>query len=43
MEFKVERVKDINSIDISHLVKESETEGYRFLTRLVNDYKDGIK
>jgi GNAT superfamily N-acetyltransferase len=41
MEYIVERVDDINLIDISELVKESEAEGYRFLTRLVNDYKDG--
>ena len=41
MESKVERVDDLNSIDISHLVQESELEGYRFLTRLVGDYKDG--
>ena len=41
MESKVERIDDLLSIDISHLVQESETEGYRFLTRLVNDYEDG--
>ena len=41
MENTIERVEDLNLIDISHLVKESETEGYRFLTRLVNDYGDG--
>ena len=41
MESKVERVDNLLSIDISHLVQESETEGYRFLTRLVNDYQDG--
>lgn len=41
MESKVERVDDLNSIDISHLVQESESEGYRFLTRLVGDYEDG--
>ena len=41
MESKVERVNDLNSIDISHLVQESESEGYRFLTRLVGDYEDG--
>ena len=41
METKVERIDDLLSIDITHLVQESETEGYRFLTRLVNDYEDG--
>jgi GNAT superfamily N-acetyltransferase len=41
MTFKVEQVKDLQAIEIEPLVKESETEGYRFLTRLVNDYQDG--
>lgn len=41
MENTIERVEDLNMIDISHLVKESEAEGYRFLTRLVNDYEEG--
>jgi len=41
MEPKVQRVNDLNSIDISHLVQESESEGYRFLSRLVGDYEDG--
>ena len=41
MELKVERVEDLNSVDISRLVGESEAEGYRFLTRLVSDYEDG--
>ena len=41
MEAKVERVDDLNALDISHLVQESEEEGYRFLTRLVNDYEEG--
>ena len=41
MELKVERVEDLNLVDISRLVGESEAEGYRFLTRLVSDYEDG--
>ncbi|MBE1554189.1 GNAT family N-acetyltransferase [Sporosarcina limicola] len=41
MKFSVEQVEDLNAIDISSLVKESEVEGYRFLSRLVDDYKDG--
>lgn len=41
MTFKVEQVKDLHAINIEPLVKESEVEGYRFLTRLVNDYQDG--
>ena len=41
MTFTVERVEDLQANTISHLVKESETEGYRFLSRLVNDFQDG--
>lgn len=41
MTFTVERVENLQANTISHLVKESETEGYRFLTRLVNDFQDG--
>lgn len=41
MAFTVEQVEDLTSINISQLVKESEAEGYRFLTRLVNDFQDG--
>lgn len=41
MKTKVERVDDLNLIDISRLINESEEEGYRFLSRLVKDYKDG--
>ncbi|NYF25366.1 GNAT family N-acetyltransferase [Sporosarcina sp. JAI121] len=41
MAYTVEQVEDLEEIDIAHLVKESEMEGYRFLTRLVNDYQDG--
>ena len=41
MAYTVKQVDNLGEIDIAHLVKESETEGYRFLTRLVNDYQDG--
>ncbi len=41
MESNVEKIDDLNTIDISHLVEESESEGYRFLTRLVEEYKNG--
>ena len=41
MEFSVEKVENLNALNIDGLVKESEVEGYRFLTRLVEDYKDG--
>ncbi len=41
MTFSVEKVEDLNALNIEGLVKESEEEGYRFLTRLVEEYKDG--
>ena len=41
MKNRVERVDDLNLVDISRLIKESEAEGYRFLSRLVDDYQDG--
>lgn len=41
MTFKVQRIEDLKKVDVSQLVAESEEEGYRFLTRLVNDYEDG--
>ena len=41
MTFKVQRIEDLKKVDVSQLVTESEEEGYRFLTRLVNDYEDG--
>ncbi|MCM3742617.1 GNAT family N-acetyltransferase [Sporosarcina luteola] len=41
MEYFIERVEDLNSLDITELVQESEKEGYRFVTRLVNEFEDG--
>lgn len=41
MAFKVQRIEDLKKVDVSRLVTESEEEGYRFLTRLVQDYEDG--
>ena len=41
MTFTVQRVKDLRTLDLTQLVNESEAEGYRFLSRLVNEYKDG--
>lgn len=40
-EFKVKQLKSLVNIDLTHLVKESKNEGFRFLERLVNDYKNG--
>lgn len=39
MDIKV--IEDLNKLNISKLVEESEAEGYRFLRRLVNQYADG--
>ncbi|MDW0115968.1 GNAT family N-acetyltransferase [Sporosarcina thermotolerans] len=41
MEYFVERVNDLNVLDIGQLVQESEKEGYRFVTRLVSEFQDG--
>ncbi|USK52554.1 GNAT family N-acetyltransferase [Bacillus sp. CMF12] len=40
-EFKVRQIRSLYSIDLTHLVKESKEEGFRFLARLVNDYENG--
>ncbi|MBX9974280.1 hypothetical protein [Cytobacillus firmus] len=39
--FKVKQLKSLFYIDLTHLVKESKEEGFRFLERLVNDYENG--
>ncbi|MDN4607867.1 GNAT family N-acetyltransferase [Sporosarcina highlanderae] len=41
MRYFVERVNDLNALDIGKLVQESEKEGYRFVTRLVSEFEDG--
>ncbi|MCH7320444.1 GNAT family N-acetyltransferase [Solibacillus sp. MA9] len=40
-EFKVKQIKNLFYVDLNQLVKESKEEGFRFLERLVNDYKKG--
>lgn len=40
-EFSVKQIKNLMSYDLSHLVIESRENGFRFLGRLVQDYKDG--
>ena len=40
-EFKVKQLKSLFYIDLTHFVKESKEEGFRFLERLVNDYENG--
>ncbi|MGE6256789.1 GNAT family N-acetyltransferase [Heyndrickxia sporothermodurans] len=39
--FEVRRIQNLLEMDISLLVKESKEEGFRFLGRLVDEYKDG--
>ncbi|WP_432355809.1 GNAT family N-acetyltransferase [Sporosarcina sp. A2] len=42
MTYVVEPVEDLMKLNIESLISESEEEGYRFLTRLAEDYKEGI-
>jgi len=39
--YEVKRIKNLMDEDIQFLVDESQKEGFRFLQKLVNDYKDG--
>lgn len=41
MGYIIERVTDLRELVIEELVQESEKEGYRFVTRLVNEFEDG--
>lgn len=41
LDFKIEKITNLTTIDISHLMMESKEDGYHFLERLVNDYKNG--
>jgi len=41
MIYKIERIQNLGELDVERMVKESEQGGYRFLTRLIEDYKDG--
>ncbi len=40
-EFEVKQIKNLLYVDLTCLVKESKEEGFRFLERLVKDYKNG--
>ncbi|TDB49541.1 hypothetical protein [Bacillus sp. CBEL-1] len=40
-QFELKRVKDLLSIDLTNLIIESEKEGFLFIERLINDYKNG--
>lgn len=41
MPMNIKVIDDLKQVDVTKLVEESEAEGYRFLRRLVNQYKDG--
>ncbi len=41
MAIEVRKISDLIQEDVSKLVQESEKEGYRFVSRLVSEYKDG--
>lgn len=39
--FRVQQVTNLIDVDLTHLVNESKKQGFRFLERLVDDYKNG--
>lgn len=39
--FKLRKINNLDTIDLNKLVNESKEDGSCFLTRLVNDYKNG--
>lgn len=41
MDYTVERLRELDEVDIEQLKVESEREGYRFVSRLVREYSDG--
>ncbi|WP_144510566.1 GNAT family N-acetyltransferase [Bacillus sp. FJAT-22090] len=41
MAIEVKKISDLKEVDVSKLIQESEKEGYRFVSRLVSEYKDG--
>lgn len=43
MTYEVKEISDLSKVSIDHLVKQSESEGYRFLTRLVEHFQDGTQ
>ncbi|KQU24336.1 GNAT family acetyltransferase [Bacillus sp. Leaf75] len=40
-QFELKRVKDLLNLDLTSLLTESQKEGFLFLERLINDYKNG--
>ena len=41
MVIEVKKISDFKEVDVSKLIQESEKEGYRFVTRLKEEYEDG--
>lgn len=41
MALAISRIDDLQKIDLSRLMQESEAEGYRFVKRLFEDYQKG--
>ncbi|GGA34999.1 GNAT family N-acetyltransferase [Psychrobacillus lasiicapitis] len=41
MAIEVKKISDLNEVDVSRLIQESEKEGYRFVSRLASEYEDG--
>ncbi|UCZ55050.1 GNAT family N-acetyltransferase [Bacillus shivajii] len=39
--YDVKQIYNLLNFDLGHLVKESKEDGFRFVERLVNDYKNG--
>lgn len=39
--FEVRQINNLLDFDLTNLVKESKEDGFRFLERLVKDYKNG--
>ncbi|MEI4771562.1 GNAT family N-acetyltransferase [Psychrobacillus sp. FJAT-51614] len=43
MAIEVKRISDLNEVDVTKLIQESEKEGYRFVSRLASKYEDGTR
>ncbi|QUG41210.1 GNAT family N-acetyltransferase [Psychrobacillus sp. INOP01] len=39
--YEVKRINNLLNFDLDSLVKQSKEEGFRFVERLINDYKNG--
>nr|WP_141538126.1 GNAT family N-acetyltransferase [Bacillus cereus] len=41
-EIQMKKIEDVLKYEINHLLQESKEEGFKFLTKLVSEYKTGI-